>query len=208
MGFCETMRYSAAVIVIGIAITAQSLGAQQCMPAIQDTAWTLFKETPVGTNTGHSTPNWPSINARGLTQSFEGRFRLTIVQTSPHLADSAREGVLELRSRGRSADSTAALYGTSNIDFQNWGTPGAAYSAASTDPDRPGVLLEFDKQRRVLLTVGGAGMEDAGVLLAVFRVSRLHRNVGEWRGRTSPAERLLLCGPLMRRRVAGSLTSA
>jgi hypothetical protein len=163
------MRYSAAGILIGIATTAQSLPAQVCMPVIQDTAWTLFKDTPRGPNTWHSSPNWPSMSNRGVIQKFLGRFRLTIVQTSPRLADSARTGVLELRSRAKGPDSHAALYGVSSINFQHWGTPGAAYSAASTDPTRPGVLLELDEQRRVLLTVGGAGMEDAGVLLAVFR---------------------------------------
>ena len=145
--------------------------SQLCLPPITDRTWDLYTSKRVSPNTTINSPNWPQLRGK---RSFSGRFTLTVIQWWPPTADSIRRGNLEIGSltRGRQT-------GTSDIDFQAWGISGAAYSAGSRDSMQPGVVVDSDEQGRVLLTVAGANMEDAGILFAVFRVDSLGF-VGMW----------------------------
>ena len=133
-----------------------------CRPAVADSAWQLYTSKRVSANTTIESPNWPRLRGAHLKA---GRFDLTVVQRRPTTSDSVRHGTLEIGAptRGRQT-------GTTDIDFQAWGIPGAAYPATSTDSSQPGVLVDRDQQDRILLIVSGADWEDAGILFAVFRV--------------------------------------
>ena len=135
-------------------------GPRPCRAA-RSASWELFATTRTTPSIAVSSPNWPQLNAK--REWFAGRFTFTVVQQSPVTPDSIRRGSLEVL-----ANSQERSVGTSDIDFRAWRIPGAAYSAASRDSTRPGVLVEHDKQGRVLLTISGANLEDAGILFAVF----------------------------------------
>ena len=154
--------------------------SQACKPARPD-SWDLFtSKRTAAPNTTIESPNWPALRAKG--EWFTGSFMLTVVQQSPATTDSIRRGSLEIL-----PGTDDRRIGTSDIDFQAWGIPRAVYSAASRDSIRPGVVLERDKQGRVLLVVSGAGLDDGRNRLRRLssRFVRLLGHVGQWRASNS-----------------------
>src|SRR5437867_2872157 len=150
-----------ALLLIGLHQPKAVRDTQPCRP-VADSTWQLFTSRRDSPNTTVESPNWPQLRGRRLNA---GRFALTVVQPWPMTTDSIRRGTLEIGAPTRDRQT-----GTTDIDFQAWGIPGAAYSASSTDSLQPGVLVDRDEQERILLIVAGADMDDAGILFAVFRV--------------------------------------
>ena len=136
-------------------------------------------------------PKSPAINP-ALVSSLQGKYDFVVVSTNPRFRrDSIDYATLSLtptpaRYRDSPNPAIKTLYfGHSDVDLSRLGHVALAYSPSSTEPERPGVEVDYNSRDSTLdMTFGnamstGAHTMDAGVSFNVFRVDSLGFS-GRW----------------------------